>query len=103
VRQGRHQEEAEPAAVRTAVGGIVEAPRFDDWLLEMPDHVLVQVVAPLEMLAFQFYVTPPQERLLLRAARVVWDAVDGLLPDCPADMAERFAALGAAVAVPAGK
>lgn len=103
MRAGRTHEDVDAASVRTAVGGVVESPRYDEWLLEVPDHVLIQVAAPLEMLAFQYYVTPPQDRLLVRAARVVWDGVAELLEDCPVDMADRFAALGAAVYVHAGK
>lgn len=83
--------------VRRAVTGIIESERFDDWLVEMPDHVLVEVAAPLEMLQFQHYLTPPKDRFLVRSARVVWDAVADLLADCPADLATEFAALGASL------
>ncbi|MCZ7462276.1 hypothetical protein [Streptomyces sp. WMMC940] len=93
----RQGDDVDVESVRSAVRHIIESRRFDGWLIEMPDHVLVQVAAPLEMLGFQHYMTPPQDRLLVRAARVVWDAVAGLLDDCPADLAEGFASLGAAL------
>ncbi|MFF7181305.1 hypothetical protein [Streptomyces sp. NPDC008121] len=76
---------------------IVESDRFDGWLIETPDHVLVQIAAPLEMLQFQYFLTPPQDHLLVRASRVVWEAVAGLLDDCPDDLAAAFAALGASL------
>ncbi|MFI6063448.1 hypothetical protein [Streptomyces sp. NPDC051286] len=98
VRRGqREADTADLPSLRTAVVRIVEAKRFDGWLAEMPDHVLIQVAAPLEMLGFQHYLTPPQDDLLVRAARVVWDPVAGLLDDCPADLAAEFASLGATV------
>ncbi len=84
-------------SLRATVGRIVEADRFDGWLIELPDHVLVAVAAPLEMLGFQHYLTPPRDDLLVRAARVVWDSVADLLADCPADLAAEFASLGAAL------
>lgn len=96
------REQVDMPTLRAAVRRIVESERYDAWLLEMPDHVLVQVAAPLEMLGFQHYVKPPQDKLLLRAARVVWEGVADLLDDCPPDMAADFAALGAAVDGTAG-
>ncbi|MEV4945524.1 hypothetical protein [Streptomyces sp. NPDC053755] len=97
LRRRRH-DPVDIEAVRSAVKRIVESDRFDGWLTETPDHVLVQMSAPLEMLGFHHFLTPPQDRLLVRAARVVWDAVAGLLDDCPDDLAAAFAALGASLA-----
>ncbi|MFD9867135.1 hypothetical protein ACFXI8_25635 [Streptomyces niveus] len=98
----RKQREREIASVdmesvRRAVARIIESERFDDWLVEMPDHVLVEVAAPLEMLQFQHYLMPPKDRYLVRSARVVWDAVADLLADCPSDLAAEFASLGASL------
>ncbi|MET9619310.1 MULTISPECIES: hypothetical protein [unclassified Streptomyces] len=97
LRRAREADDVDMDSLRATVGRIVEADRFDGWLIELPDHVLVAVAAPLEMLGFQHYLTPPQDDLLVRAARVVWDSVAGLLDDCPADLAAEFASLGAAV------
>jgi hypothetical protein len=84
--------------VRGAVRSVVESPRFDDWLLEVPDRILVNIAAPLEMLTFQYYLDPPRDRHLVRAARVACEAVEDDLHDCPADMAAVFRGLGDAVA-----
>jgi hypothetical protein len=97
------RDDVEVAAVREAVRNIAESPRYDDWLLEMPDHVLHALAAPLEMLVFQYYLTPPKDRMLVRAARVVWDGVADFLGDCPADMAAVYASLGTALSPRAGK
>ncbi|EST31258.1 hypothetical protein N566_20855 [Streptomycetaceae bacterium MP113-05] len=97
------RDDVDVAAVRRAVRSIAESPRYDDWLLEMPDHVLHAVAAPLEMLVFQYYLTPPKDRMLVRAARVVWDSVADSLEDCPADMATAYASLGTALSPRAEK
>jgi hypothetical protein len=78
------------ALVRAAVRRIVESVRFDDWLLELPADVLVQVAAPLEVLAFHYHLDASQDRHLVRAARVAWESVETSLPRCPPDMAQAF-------------
>jgi hypothetical protein len=85
------------AAVRSAIKGVVEADRFDHWLVEVPEPVLIQVAAPLEMLQFQYYLTPPRDRHLLRAARVCCAAVVGGLDGCPDDMVTAFGRLSEVV------
>lgn len=84
--------------VRSAVYDVVESPRMDAWLRELPDPILIAVAAPLEMLAFQYHLEPPSDRHLVRAARVACEAVETDLRDCPADFAEAFRSLGRAVA-----
>lgn len=84
--------------VREAVRGLVETERDDAWLTEVPDDVLVRLVAPLEMLTFQYYLDPPRERHLVRAARVACEAMEDHLDACPADLAEAFRHLRAAMA-----
>jgi hypothetical protein len=83
--------------VRTAVQAIVESVRFDDWLDEVPGEVLVEVAAPLEVLTFHYYLDPPKDRHLVRAARVACRSVGGSLPRCPEDMADAFRELCGAV------
>lgn len=84
--------------LRAAVRDVVECERFDTWLDELPGDVLVRVAAPLEVLTFHYYLDPPRDRHLLRAARVAWESVEGCLPSCPRDMAEAFRRLSAVVA-----
>jgi hypothetical protein len=89
--------------VRDAVRALVESGRSDAWLAEVPDEVLLRLVAPLEMLTFQYYLDPPRERHLLRAARVACEAMEDQLDACPADLAEAFRRLRTAMApAPAG-
>jgi uncharacterized membrane protein len=88
--------------VRKAVEGVVEADRFADWLLEVPDRALIALMAPLEMLTFQFHLTPPRDRHLIRAARVVCDAATGALDGCPDDLVHALGALRDAV-LPTGR
>jgi hypothetical protein len=95
----RQSESLDPAAVRDAVRGVVEAPRYDDWLMEVPDEMLVRLAAPLEMLQFQFYATPPLERQLVRAARVCCEAGATGLETCPPDMRDAFCTLAEVVGV----
>ncbi|GAA0448439.1 hypothetical protein Aca07nite_72690 [Actinoplanes capillaceus] len=92
-------ERLDSVAVRAAVQGVIEAPRYDDWLMEMPDEMLVRLAAPLEMLQFQFYVDPPLERHLVRAARVCCAACATGLEDCPPDMRAAFRVLADVVGV----
>jgi hypothetical protein len=92
-------EDIDTGVVRAAVKGVVEAERFDDWLLEVPEKALISMVAPLEMLQFQYYLEPPLARQLVRAARVCCAAVEGDLDGCPEDMVDAFARLAAAVVV----
>lgn len=91
-------EAADIRRVRNAVKGIVESARFDDWLEEVPNEVLIQVAAPLEVLTFHYYLDPPKDRYLVRAARVAYESVAGSLPQCPKDMAHAFRELNGAVA-----
>ncbi|MEU5696330.1 hypothetical protein [Actinosynnema sp. NPDC020468] len=97
MRQRNTSEHLDTAEVRSAVRAVVEADDFDNWLLEIPEHVLIQLAAPLEMLQFQYYLTPPQPRHLIRAARVCCEAVDGDLDGCPPDMVAAFTNLIAVV------
>lgn len=96
----RQSESLDPATVRAAVRDVVEAPRYDEWLMEMPDEMLVRLAAPLEMLQFQFYLTPSLERHLVRAARVCCEACAAGLDACPADMRQAFRVLADVVRVP---
>lgn len=84
--------------VRAAVHDVVESPRLDVWLRELPDPILIAIAAPLEMLGFQYHLEPPSDRHLVRAARVAYAAVASDLYDCPADFAEAFRSVGRAVA-----
>jgi hypothetical protein len=92
-------EDVDIRRVRTAIKGIVESVRFDDWLQEVPDKVLIEVAGPLEMLTFHYYLDLPENRHLVRAARVAYESVASSLPQCPEDMAHAFRELSAAVAV----
>jgi hypothetical protein len=84
--------------LRAAVGEVVDSPRLDAWLLQLPDQALIAIAAPLEMLAFQYKLEPPSDRHLVRAARVACEALAPELDSCPADMAEAFRDIGRAVA-----
>jgi hypothetical protein len=84
--------------VREAVRALVETGRGDAWLTEVPDEVLLRFVAPLEMLTFQYYLDPPRDRHLARAARVACESMEDHLDACPADLAEAFRHLQAALA-----
>jgi hypothetical protein len=84
--------------VRDAVRALVETGRDDAWLAEVPDEALVRLVAPLEMLTFQYYLDPQRERHLARAAQVACEAMEDHLDTCPADLAEAFRRLRAALA-----
>jgi hypothetical protein len=86
-------------AVRAAAGALVDSPRYDGWLRELPDDLLVALVAPLEMLQFQYYRTPPADRMLVRAARACCRAAAGGLAGCPADLAGALGRLAATVGV----
>lgn len=86
------------ARVRDAVRSLVETGRGDAWLTEVPDEVLLRYVAPMEMLAFQYYLEPPRDRHLARAAHVACESMADHLDACPADMAEAFRQLRAALA-----
>jgi hypothetical protein len=93
----RDDEEIDVERLRAAVRGIVESGRFDDWLAEVPDEVLVQVAAPMEVLTFHYYLDPPRDRHLVRAARVACASVAGSLARCPHDMAGAFRGLSDAL------
>jgi hypothetical protein len=83
--------------LRAALGEIIQSGRFDDWLAGLPDRVLVHVAAPFEMLVFQYYLDPPQNRHLVRAARVACETVENSSGDCPEDMSGAFGRLRAMV------
>ena len=83
--------------VRAAVRDLVETGRTDEWLAELPHQALVHLAAPLEMLTFQYYLDPPRDRHLLRAARVACETMAPRLDDCPADLAGVLRRLEAAV------
>jgi hypothetical protein len=91
-------EEVDVERVRSAVRDIVESARLERWLDEVPDEVLVQVAAPLEVLTFHYYLEPPKNRHLVRAARVACAAVEVDLPGCPDEMVAAFRELRTAVA-----
>jgi hypothetical protein len=76
--------------VRDAVRGLVETGKTDEWLATLPDHALVRLAAPLEMLTFQYYLDPPRDRHLVRAARVACATMAECLDDCPDDLAAAF-------------
>jgi hypothetical protein len=90
-------EDTDMRLLRSTVGEVIESRRFDEWLIEVPDWVLVQIAAPFEMLTFQYYLDPPNDGHLLRAARVACDAVEGSREDCPEDMTHAFGWLGGGV------
>lgn len=101
-RQGRRGRRGEPGVtdmrrVREAVGELVESGQRDVWLADLPDEVLTAFVAPLEMLTFQYYLDPPRDRLLVRAAKVACEAVEEHLDACPASLAGAFSRLRAAL------
>jgi hypothetical protein len=98
----RRTDELDLAEVRAAAAEVVEGPRSADWLAEVPDQVLIEVAAPLEVLSFHYYLQPPRERHLARAARVACEAVRGQLAGCPPDMAAAFRRLGRSVRVEVG-
>jgi hypothetical protein len=83
--------------VRAAVRDLVETGRTDEWLAELGDQALVHLAAPLEMLTFQYYLDPPRDRHLLRAARVACETMAPCLDDCPADLADVLRRLETAV------
>jgi hypothetical protein len=84
--------------VRDAVRYLVETERSDVWLAELPDEVLLRLMAPLEMLTFQYHLDPPRDRHLVRAARVACEAMSQHLDACPADLAAALRHIGSAVA-----
>lgn len=93
-------EQTDYSAVRAAVKAVMDAPGFDTWLDVVPDNVLVAVAAPMEILQFHYYLEPPKDRHLARAARLTCEALAGKLTDCPDDMATLFRRLGEAVEPP---
>lgn len=93
----RRTPEGDPAAVRVAVRALVETGRTDEWLAELPDHALVHLAAPLEMLTFQYYLDPPRDRHLVRAAREAYRMMAPCLADCPDDLATAFRRLADAI------
>lgn len=96
-RRRRRSDDPDTGRVREAVRALVETGRGEEWFAEVPDEVLVRLVAPLEMLTFQYYLDPPRERHLLRAARVACETIEDHLDACPADLAEAFRHLRAVV------
>ena len=96
---GRRGEEAvaDMGRVREAVGELVENGQRDAWFADLPDEVLTAFVAPLEMLTFQYYLDPPRDRLLARAAKVACAAMDQHLGACPASLAGALSRLRAAL------
>lgn len=84
----RKPKDIDPALVRTVVGQFIESGRFDEWLITVPDQVLNQIVAPFEMLIFQYYLDPPKDRYLIRAAQVACEAVQSSA-GCPEDLTLR--------------
>jgi hypothetical protein len=83
-------ERLDMSALRSAVMNVVESDRLNDWLLEMPEKVLIQLAAPLEMLQFQYHLVPRLDGHLVRAARVCCRAVAAGMDGCPPDMVEAF-------------
>jgi len=83
-------EHLDMSALRSAVMNVVESDRLGDWLLEVPERVLIELTAPLEMLQFQYYLVPQRDRYLVRAARVCCRAVAGGMGGCPPDMVDAF-------------
>jgi hypothetical protein len=96
-RWRRRAGDPDMSRVREAVRALVETGRSDAWLTEVPDEVLLRFVAPVEMLTFQYYLDPPRDRHLVRAARVACEAMADHLDACPADLAEAFRNLRAAL------
>lgn len=92
--RSRRSEKVDMRAVRAAVHEIVESDRYDDWFVELPDDVLVELAAPLEVLMFHYYLDPPKDRHLVRAARVAFECAVDSLDRCPADMARSLRRLG---------
>lgn len=97
--RGRRGEQAvaDMGRVREAVGELVESGQRDAWFAGLPDEVLTAFVAPLEMLTFQYYLDPPSDRLLVRAANVACAAMDEHLGACPTSLAGPFSRLRAAL------
>lgn len=94
---GRSRMTADMDRVRAAVRDLVETGRTDEWLAKLPDHALLSLAAPLEMLTFQYYLDPPRDRYLLRAAQVACQTMAPCLDDCPEDLATAFRRLAEAV------
>jgi hypothetical protein len=101
IMMGQRRRRAAPAnmdRIRDAVRGLVETGKTDEWLATLPDHALMRLAAPLEMLTFQFYLDPPRDRHLVRAARVACATMAECLDDCPDDLAAAFRQLDGALA-----
>lgn len=92
--------EVDAGAVRSAVGALIGAEDYDSWLMTAAEDVLIRLAAPLEMLQFQYYLSPPQDRHLIRAARVCCEAAEGGLLGCPVHMIDAFAVLTRELAGP---
>jgi hypothetical protein len=93
---------ADIARIRAAIRDLVETERFDAWLTELPEQTLVRFMAPLEMLTFHYLLDPPRNRHLLRAARVVCQAMSQHLDTCPADLAAALRQVDSAIAAEPG-
>jgi hypothetical protein len=77
------------ADLRSAIGRLVESDRIDAWVTGLPDEALIQFMAPLEMLSFQYYLDPPpHHRHLVKAARVTCESMHAVLDRCPPDLAD---------------
>lgn len=85
------------SAIRAAVAQIVESDRLDDWIRDASDSVLIRLMAPLEMLSFQYYRDPPSDKHLVRAARVTCEAMAEAIGDCPPDLARALRQLSGVV------
>lgn len=94
---GAELTDVDMARVRAAVAGVVHASAGCDWPYQAPDQVLLETAAPFEVLTFHYYLEPPDDRHLLRAARVMCDVVAAHLPRCPSAVAQAFAQLRDAV------
>lgn len=100
--RGKPPEEPDMPSVREAVAGLVESDRLDHWLVEAPEPVLIRLMAPLEMLAFQYHREPRQDRHLVRAARVACEELEDALEECPEDLRRAVLRLRGTVRAEAG-
>lgn len=79
--------------LRAAVADLVTLTHESDWLYHSPDEVLLAAAAPFEVLTFHYYLDPPKDQHLIRAARVMCEALADHVPQLPTEVASAFHSL----------